>query len=113
MPREREIFLEALEQPSAEARAAFVERATAGDPKLKEAVEALLANHQPDTFLEQGAAGLLRETLATAGRLTLQEEQIGDSIGRYKLLEKIGEGGSVWSIGLSNVNLCGARLQSR
>ncbi len=93
MTREHEVFIEALEQPSLEARAAFVERATAGDPKLKEAVEALLANHQPDTFLEQGAAGFLRESLSAAGKLTLQEEQMGDSIGRYKLLEKIGEGG--------------------
>jgi len=93
MTGEREIFLEALEQPSAEARAIFIERATAGDPRLREAVEALLANHQPDRFLEEGAAGLLRESLGAAGRLTSQEEQIGDSVGRYKLLEKIGEGG--------------------
>src|SRR5512140_3753748 len=93
MTREHEIFLEALEQASAEARAAFVERATAGEPTLREAVEALLANHQPDGFLEQGVAGVLRDSLGAAGKLTLQEEEIGDSIGRYKLLEKIGEGG--------------------
>ena len=31
MNREREIFLEALEQPTQEARAAFIEQATAGD----------------------------------------------------------------------------------
>ena len=92
--REREIFLEALEQPSPEARAAFIEHAAAGDPKLREAVEALLLeNNQADTFLEHGAGGLLRESLAVAGKLTLQEEQLGSSIGRYKLLEKIGEGG--------------------
>ncbi len=30
------------------------------------------------TFLDQGAAGLLRESLTVAGRLTLQEEQIGE-----------------------------------
>ena len=59
MTREREIFLQALEQPI-EARSSFVERATAGDPELKEAVEALLANNQADTFLERGVAGLLR-----------------------------------------------------
>ena len=93
MTREHEIFLEALEQPSASARATFLARVTTGDPKLREAVEELLANHQPDSFLEQGAAGILREFLGATGKLTLPEEQIGDLIGRYKLLEKIGEGG--------------------
>ena len=92
MTQEREIFLQALEQP-VEARAAFVARATAGNPKLKESVEALIANDQADTFLEQGVAGLLRESMETAGTLTAGEERIDDFIGRYKLLEKIGEGG--------------------
>lgn len=92
--REREIFLEALEQPSKEARAAFIDRATVGEPKLKESVEALLLDHnQEDTFLEHGVGGALRESMEVAGRLSLQEEQLGSSIGRYKLLEKIGEGG--------------------
>lgn len=93
MSREQEIFLEALEQPSLEARAAFVRRATAGDPKLRDGVEALLSNTESDTFLEHGAADLLRNSLETTGRLTPEEEQLGGCIGRYKLLEKIGEGG--------------------
>lgn len=93
MTREREIFDEALEQPSLEARAVFLDRATAGDPQLRQAVEGLLAHHQADTFLEQGGAEPLRKSLERAGHLTLQEEQLGDQVGRYKLLEKIGEGG--------------------
>ena len=69
MTREREIFLQALEQPSVEARTAFVGSATAGDPKLKEAVESLLANNQADTFLEEGAAERLRQSMEAEGAL--------------------------------------------
>jgi len=93
MNREREIFLEALEQPSKEARAAFLERATAGDSELREAVEALLESNEGHTLLEKGTVRILRESLEAAGKLTLHEEQIGDSIGRYRLMEQIGEGG--------------------
>ncbi|MBL9168794.1 MAG: protein kinase [Verrucomicrobiales bacterium] len=92
MTEEREIFLQALEQP-VEARAAFVARLTAHDPKLKESVEALMANDQGDRFLEQGVATLLRDSMETDGTLISGEERIGDCIGRYKIVEKIGEGG--------------------
>ncbi len=92
-PDERELFLAALERRTPEERAEYLDRATAGDAELKQRVEALLACHKADTFLQDGPACRLRTTLAAAGRLTTQEEQVGDSIGRYRLLERVGEGG--------------------
>jgi len=71
MNREREIFLEALEQPTQEARAAFIEQATAGDAKLREAVNALFACQQAETIkihFEEGAAGILRMSWASLFR---------------------------------------------
>ena len=68
-----EIFDAALDQPSPESRAAFIERATAGDPVLRKAVEELLANNQEDTFLEQGVAEPLRRSMEVAGTLTVHE----------------------------------------
>lgn len=91
--REREIFLEALEYSSKEERAAFVERATAGDPELRKSVLDLLEIDEAQAVLEHGPVERLRQSMEVAGRLAFREEQIGGVVGRYKLLEKIGEGG--------------------
>jgi hypothetical protein len=53
-----EIFGRALEMASAEARAAYLEGACGGDERLKARVEALLAQHVQDSFLQQPAATL-------------------------------------------------------
>ncbi len=78
----------ALMKPAAE-RAAFLERECGGDAGLRRRIEELLAAHDsPDSFLEPQAAAPATETA-----LVPPEEGPGTQIGRYKILEKIGEGG--------------------
>jgi len=84
-----EIFSRAVEMASAEVRAGYLEGACGGDERLKARVEALLAHHVQDSFLQQPAA--VPGPRATVLRPVT--EKPGDRIGRYKLLEQIGEGG--------------------
>ena len=85
--REREIFLQTLEKRTAPERAAFLDGACRGDAQLRAAVDSLLANAD-DSLLDH---------LAEEARPTTQvfpvTEQPGERIGRYKLLQQIGEGG--------------------
>ena len=75
MNHEREIFLEALDQPTEKARADFVEQATAGDAKLRKTVGALLACNQADTIrIEEGAFEILRKSMEAEGKLAIGEE---------------------------------------
>jgi non-specific serine/threonine protein kinase/serine/threonine-protein kinase len=84
---EEEIFHQALAR-SPEERAAYLEQACAGDPVLRASVEALLrANVGATGFLEQPAPALVA---TLDGPI---QERPGTVIGRYKLLEQIGEGG--------------------
>jgi WD40 repeat protein/serine/threonine protein kinase len=89
LDREREIFLAALERPSPGERAAFVDGACGNDAPLRARLESLLRHHAEDSFLEDPAADLQRMPLSEP----LIRESIGTVIGRYKLLQKIGEGG--------------------
>src|SRR5438876_153698 len=87
--REREIFLGALERPSAAERAAFLDGACGGDAALRVRMDDLLRNHTADSFLESPPAEAGTVPLAQ----TATEEASGTMIARYKLLQKIGEGG--------------------
>jgi WD40 repeat protein/serine/threonine protein kinase len=98
--RVREIFAAALEKSNGPERAAFLDVACAKDAALRENVEQLLREHdRVGNFLEAPA-------MSSAGKWTPTQiipppgealasgmEKPGDRIGRYKLLQKIGEGG--------------------
>src|SRR5690349_11372271 len=80
-------------------RAAFLEEACAGDLALRQRIEVLLREGEAaEEFLQKPAPGAQRpEAVAAAStfivNLTAPGEKAGDRIGRYKLLQQIGEGG--------------------
>ena len=88
---EEALFALALAKP-AEKRAAFLDAMCEGDPALRQRLEALLAAHeQPETLLATQA-----DTARPTIKLDLSDapdEAVGQTLGRYKLLEQIGEGG--------------------
>jgi serine/threonine protein kinase/tetratricopeptide (TPR) repeat protein len=86
---ERDIFAAALDMPDPGERAAYLDRACAGNAELRRHVEGLLA--------AQGDLGSFLARPALAPRPTEQydsaPETPGSAIGPYKLLQQIGEGG--------------------
>jgi eukaryotic-like serine/threonine-protein kinase len=85
--RLREIFLAALEL-SGEARVQYLSDACGGEHDLLEKVETLLAAHHDSTGILNTGADLEAATLGDE-----LSEGPGTSIGRYKILQLIGEGG--------------------
>ena len=91
--REESLLKLVLEKPLAE-RAAFLGVLCGEDAALRERLEALLAVHeQPSEALPQ------EEATADTSPERSHAEGPGRVIDRYKLLEKIGEGGNgeVWA----------------
>src|SRR6266853_520717 len=86
---EETIFAAALALPPEE-RAACLDQACGGDTALRKRVETLLNSHAAGAFLEEPAAPVAAHTLQIFPPVS---ERPGDRIGRYKLLQQIGEGG--------------------
>ena len=82
------LFIEALAKPTLSERDSYLEQACQGDAQLRNRVEALLSAHEnAEDFLQ------LPTTQPTRLIETVREGP-GTVIGRYKLLEQIGEGAS-------------------
>ena len=107
---EREIFFEAVEIATAEARAAYLQGACGQDVALRRKVEELLKEHFSNDSLLAGPA--LERGRADTVESALREAPLG-VIGRYKLLQKIGEGGCGTSTWRSSSNRCAGAWRSR
>jgi serine/threonine protein kinase len=97
---ETAVFKAAMELATAAEREVYVAKTCAGDERLRQKVMALLRAHQhPGEVFQAVPAGghVAPPTAATpgpGGTLILPpSEKAGDRIGRYKLLQQIGEGG--------------------
>jgi len=90
---EQEVFAEALKRSDPGERAAFLHRTCRENLLLRQRVEALLrASEDAGDFLEHPPAEL-REDPQLGEVTAALAEKGGDWIGRYKLLQQIGEGG--------------------
>jgi eukaryotic-like serine/threonine-protein kinase len=86
---EETIFAEALGKRSVPDRDAYLDHACAGDVELRQAVDALLLAHQK-------ARGILEVPpvdLDATREIRPSSEPVGSTVGPYKILQQIGEGG--------------------
>ena len=87
------VFAAALAIPDPAARAAYLDRACAGDPVLRQEVEGLLAAHAASNPLDRPPADVARTGAYQPEPDDPPAAAVGDRIGPYQLMEQIGEGG--------------------
>src|SRR5689334_5639847 len=95
MDREVAVFSAARRLPAGE-RAAYLAEACDDDEALRQRVEELLrASEAAGGFLQDPAPGAERsaDMSGTLQIAAAHGEKVGDRIGRYKLVQQIGEGG--------------------
>src|SRR5208283_4407461 len=85
------IFQAAVELGSPGQQEVYLNRVCAGEPELRRQVEELLkAAIAAEAVFEDRETARVADSTA---RMTPVLEQVGSLIGRYKLLERVGEGG--------------------
>src|SRR6185369_10005552 len=99
-PREKAVFCEALEITDPEQRRQFLDEACGSDKSLRQQVERLLALSQGSgDFFKECAPALEAQPFDADEVLSAGEAGLGadapetKAIGRYKLLQRLGEGG--------------------
>src|SRR5881394_2895769 len=92
--RESALFALAVEKPVAE-RVAFLQAVCGKDSALRQRLEALLAAHeQPGELLgDDNGKSTVKATMKLDLADEPADEAVGQMLGRYKLLERVGEGG--------------------
>jgi len=103
---EAAVFYVAANVRDPQLRAQFLDQACADEPELRATVEDMLRYHwEAESFFASGRAALnppevdaqvaamIKETNGNIRLDDFTDEQIGQRVGRYKLLQKIGEGG--------------------
>jgi serine/threonine protein kinase/tetratricopeptide (TPR) repeat protein len=93
-PAVEKVFDAALQFKAPGERAAYLQGACGDDVELRQQVEGLLHAHEHGgSFLDQPPAQVTIKTIAVTEAMLQLGEGEGDTIGRYKLLQKLGEGG--------------------